>query len=317
MLGETELAQEYPWTPHPEYRWEQEAWVGKQLPDFSAVAVDGTPISVSDFRGKLLVLNWCAKWCGFCEPEIPHLKKVYEEYHNKGLEVLGISLDESEAELHEFAKEHEITWRQIYDGKGWKTELAHFFGINSVPSQWLIDRDGKIISVSSRKEQLDQLVKWTEATRIENIIPDFTAVDVDGNAVSNATLRGKVALLHFGYIRHEPELEYIDKLHTKHHKNGFDVIGFNVSGCRDEEALRNIVRRENHQGHYIYADHDGDQATVGEMFGFGWSRNSRKVTLPAFILIDPAGKVIDARYGKVHSTEAWAARLNELITENL
>ena len=316
VLGETELAQEYPWEPHAENRWEQEAWVGKQLPDFSAVAVDGTPISTSDFNGKLLVLNWCAKWCGFCKPEIPYLKKVYEEYHDKGLEVIGISLDENEAELHEFTKEHEIPWLQVYDGKGWKAELAQFFCINFIPSQWLIDRDGKIISVDTRKEQLDQLVKWTEATRIGNMIPDFTAVDVDGKSVSNVTLRGKVALLHFGYIRQEPELEHIDKLYTKHHKNGFEVVSFTVGGWRDEEALRDIVRRENYQGHYIYAHRDGDHAAVGELFGCV-SGYSRKVTLPAFILIDPAGKVIDARHGNVHSTETWAVRLDQLITENL
>ncbi len=317
LLGETALAQQYPWEPHPEYRWKQEAWVGKQLPEFSAVAVDGTPISVSDYRGKLLVLNWCAKWCGFCAPEIPYLKKVYEEHHDKGLEVLGVSLDEDEAELQEFTEEHEISWLQFHDGKRWKTELAQFFGINSVPSQWLIDRDGKILSVDTRGEQLSQLVKWTEATRIGNKIPDFTAVDVDGNPISNTTLHGKVTLLHFGYIHTEPELEQIDKLYTKHHENGFEAIGFNVGGWRDEEVLRDLVRRENHQGRYIYADHDGDHAAVGEQFGFGDGSGSRKVLLPAFILIDSVGKVVDARYGKVHSTEAWATRLEKLITDNL
>ncbi len=317
VLGETELVQQYPWEPHAEYRWKQEAWVRKQLPDFSAVAVDGTPISVSDYRGKLLVLNWCAKWCGFCAPEIPHLKKVYEEHHDKGLEVIGISLDENEAELHEFTKEHDIPWLQVYDGKGWKAELAQFFGILSVPSQWLIDRDGKILSVGTRDEQLSQLVKWTEATRIGNMIPDFTAVDVDGNSVSNAILQGKVVLLHFGYIDQEPELEYIDELYIKHHENGFEAIGFNVGGWRDEEALRDVVCRENHQGRYIYADHDGDHAALAELFGFGHGSGSRKVELPAFILIDRTGKVIEARSGKVHSPEAWAASLEKLITDNL
>ena len=317
ILGETDLAQKYPWKPHAENRWKQEAWVGRQLPEFSVVAVDGTPISASDFKGKLLVLNWCAKWCGFCAPEIPHLKKVYEEFHSKGFDVIGISLDKNEAELREFTEEHEIPWLQVYDGKGWKAELAQFFGVLSVPSQWLIDRDGKILSVDTRGEQLSQLVKWTEATRIDNMIPDFTAVDVDGDQLSTDKLRGKVALLHFGYIHQEPELEHVDKLYTKHHENGFEVIGFNVGGWRDEEVLRDFVRRENHQGNYIYADHDGDHAALGELFGFGYGPGSRKVTLPAFILIDTSGKVIDARYGKVHSTEAWATRLEKLIAENL
>lgn len=316
-LGETELAEKLPWEPDAENRWSQEAWVGKQLPDFSATAIDGTPINVSDYQGKLLVLNWCAKWCGFCAPEIPHLKKVYEEHHDKGLEVIGISLDENEAELHEFTKEHDIPWLQVYDGKGWKAELAQFFGILSVPSQWLIDRDGKILSVGTRDEQLSQLMKWTEATRIGNMIPDFDAIDVDGNSVSNAILQGKVVLLHFGYIDQEPELEHIDELYIKHHENGFEAIGFSFDGWRDEKALRDFIRRENYQGHYIYAYHDGDHAALAELFGFGHGSGSRKVELPAFILIDTNGKVISARTGRVHSPEAWAARLEKLITDNL
>ena len=317
VLGETELAQQYPWEPHAEYKWKQEAWIGKQLPDFSAVAVDGTPISVSDYRGKLLVLNWCAKWCGFCAPEIPHLKKVYEEHHNKGLEVIGISLDENEAELREFTEKHNIPWIQVYDGKSWKTELAQFFGINSLPSQWLIDRDGEILSVGTRGEQLSQLVKWTEATHIDNEIPDFTAVDVDGNPVSPAALRGKVVLLHFGHIHNDPELEHINTLYKKHHKDGFDVIGINVIGWKDEEALRGVVCRGDHQGHYIYADNDGKQAALAEQFCFGSGTGHRSVKLPAFILIDSDGKVIDARAGRVHSTEAWVARLEKLVAAHL
>ena len=316
-LGETELKQQFPWKPHAENKWVQEAWVGKQLPDFKATAIDGTPINLSDYEGKMLVLNWCAKWCGFCEPEIPHLKNVYDEYHDKGLEVIGISLDEKEAELQEFTKEHEIPWLQIYDGKGWKSEFAQFFGINSVPSQWFIDRDGKIISIGTRGEDLSQLVKWTEVSRIGNEIPDFTAVDVDGNTIASTTLQGNVTLFHFGYIHDEPELEHIGSLYKKYHENGFEVIGVNLGGWRDEEALRGVVGRNEFQGNFIYADHDGDQAALSEHFGFGRGTGSRKVKFPAFILIDTNGKVIDARAGKVHSPEIWATRLEKLIIDNL
>ena len=160
-------------------------------------------------------------------------------------------------------------------------------------------------------------MKWTEATRIGNMIPDFTAVDVGGKTVSNAILKGKVALLHFGYIYQEPELKHIDELYIKHHENGFEAIGFSFDGWRDEEALRDFIRREDHQGRYIDAGHDGDHAAVGELLAFGHGSGFRKVELPAFILIDTDGKVIDARAGKVHSPDAWATRLEKLITNNL
>ena len=181
-LGEAEPAEKYRWTGHSEIEvaWDRTAWVGKELPDFSAVAFDGTPISLSDYRGKMVLLNFCAKWCGFCAPEMPYIKEAYEHHHKDGFDVIGVSLDESEAELREFIEEHNIPWLQIFDGKGWDSELARYFGIKRVPSQWLIDRDGKILSVKIRGEQLGQLIKWTELTRVGKVVPDFSAVSVDG-----------------------------------------------------------------------------------------------------------------------------------------
>ena len=106
-LGETESAKKYPWRGHSEVKvaWDQTAWVGKELPDFSAVAFDGTPISFSDYRGKMVLLNFCAKWCGFCAPEMPHIREAYGHYHKDGFDVIGVSLDENEAELRDFIEE--------------------------------------------------------------------------------------------------------------------------------------------------------------------------------------------------------------------
>lgn len=319
-LGESDLSKQYPWAGHQDLldvKWEQKAWKGLKLPNFSATALDGTSISVSDYQGKMVVLNFCAKWCGFCAPEIPYLKEVYAEYHDKGLEVIGVSLDENENEIREFTEEHEIPWPQIFDGKGWESELAQFFGVTKVPSQWLIDKDGTIISVDTRGEQLEQLVKWTETTRLGNVIPDFTAVDVDGNSISATTLRGKVVLLHFGYIHQEPELKHIDTMYKKHHDNGFEVIGVNIGGWRDEDALRNVVNRNKHQGRYIYAGHDGQQAALADQFGFRHGSGSRKIEPPAYIIIDKDGMVIHARSGKVHSPESWADQLDHLVAKHL
>ena len=313
VLGETELARKYTWEPHTEFRWKQEAWIGRKLPNFSAIAFDKTEISNTDYRGKMLVLDWYAKWCGFCEPEIPHLKDVYEENREKGLEVVGVSLDSTETDLREFTEAHQIPWLQIYDGKGWESEFAKYFGINSVPSQWLIDRDGTIISVGTRGKDLGKLVKWTEITRIGNVIPDFSALDVDGNTVSPAALRGKVVLLHFGDMHQDLELTHIDSLHKKYHKNGFEVIGINVRGWRDEDGFRGVVRRGNHQGHYIFAARDSKHAALAERFGFGDGFAGGRMSLPAFILIDADGKVLDARAEKVHSVEDWAARWRSLL----
>lgn len=279
-LGKTELVKKYPWEPHSEFRWEQTAWVGRQLPNFSATTVDGTPLSFSDYRGKLVLLNFCAKWCGFCAPEIPYIKEVYKERHDKGFDVIGVSLDESETELREYIKEHEIPWVQIFDGKGWKSKLAQYFGINSVPSQWLIDRDGKIISVETRQERLGQLVNWTEISRIGNVIPDFSAEDIKGNLISSCACKDKVVLLFFG--NSEQVLTQVDTIYRKYHSKGFEVFGF------------------------------GPYEALANQFGIDPWR-----PLPAIVLIDKEGKVIHSRYGQVHSPEAWAAKLEELVATHL
>ncbi len=312
-LGETELAQEYPWEPHPEFRWNQEAWVGLQLPNFSVAALDGTPISVSDYHGKLLVLNFCAKWCGFCAPEIPYLKKVYEEHHSKGLEVIGVSLDENEAELREYIEEHEIPWQQLFDEEGGKGDLAYYFGVTKVPSQWLIDRNGKIISVDTRKVQLSQLVKWMEMTRIGNVVPDFSAVDLDGKHVSPSAYQGKVVLLYFGYS--EQEITCVDTIYQKYHTKGFEVICVNF-GMRDEETLRSKISERNYQGHHIYGG-SRLKSSLAQQFGLGQDAGSAIVEFPAYILINNGGRVFDARSGKVHSSEVWAAKLEKLVAAHL
>ncbi len=312
-LGETELAQKYPWEPHPEYRWKQAAWVGKKLPEFSAKALDGTHVSLSDYRGKMLVLNFCAKWCGFCASEIPHLKEVYEQHHDKGLEVIGVSLDENETELRGFTEEHEIPWQQLFDEEGGKDDLAHYFGVTKVPSQWLIGRDGTILSVDTRMVQLGQLVKWTEITRVGNVVPDFSAVDVEGNQVKLSAYQGKVVLLYFGYFNQL--LTSVDDIYRKYHTKGFEGICVNFE-MRDEKTLRSKTSERNYQGHHIYGG-SRLKSPLAQQFGLGRDAQAAIVELPAIVLIDKDGKVIMSRYGQVHSPEAWAVRLGELVATHL
>ena len=310
-LGETELAQKYPWTGHSgsEAVWKQTAWVGKELPDFSAVAFDGTPVSFSDYRGKMVLLNFCAKWCGFCAPEMPYIKEAYEHHHKDGFDVIGVSLDESEAELREFIEEYNIPWLQIFDGKGWDSELTRYFGIKSVPSQWLIDRDGKIISVETRGEQLGQLIKWTELTRVGKVVPDFSAVSVDGKPTSLSAYRGKVVLLYFWRTSDycEAELKCVDAVYQKYHNKGFEVIGVNVAGWSNEEAMRNYIREKDYPGQYIY-DGSGWNGPLAQQFGIGSSEQ-----ISAIVLIDTDGKVVEARSGRIHSPESWSTRLETIV----
>ncbi|MDE0313967.1 MAG: TlpA disulfide reductase family protein [Candidatus Poribacteria bacterium] len=154
-LGNTELSEVYERKVDPKYK----LW-GKLVPDFSATDLDGKPISLKDYRGKVILLDFWAVWCGFCIDEMPNLKKVYATYKDQGFDIIGVSLDDTEKELRDYIKENNIQWRQIFDTVNAKSEdsLVRQLKITSVPSQWLIDRDGKLITHKARGEKLEQLV---------------------------------------------------------------------------------------------------------------------------------------------------------------
>ena len=100
-------------------------------------------------KGKVVVVDFWATWCGPCVAEMPTMKKLYAEYHGQGVEFLGISLDQPKEQggldaLKKFVKEKEIPWPQYYQGKGWQSDFSSSWGINSIPSMFLVDQDGKL-----------------------------------------------------------------------------------------------------------------------------------------------------------------------------
>ena len=153
-LGNITLADVYDRKADPKY----ELW-GKPVTDFSATDLDGEPISLQDYRGKVVLLDFWGVWCGFCIVEMPNLKRVYDAYKDQGFDIIGVSLDDEESALRDYIKENDIQWRQVFSGKAWRDDpLAQQYNITGVPSQWLIDKDGKLITHKARGEDLEQLV---------------------------------------------------------------------------------------------------------------------------------------------------------------
>ena len=152
-LGNPELAAEYEKKADP-----MSELVGKVVPDFSATYLDGKPISLQDYRGKVVLLDFWAVWCGPCIGEMPNVKRVYNTYKDQGFDIIGVSLDTDETRLRNYLKENNIPWRQIFSGQKWKSPLAQKYHIHSIPAPWLIARDGTLISREARGVKLERLV---------------------------------------------------------------------------------------------------------------------------------------------------------------
>ena len=140
-LGNAELAMEYRRKVTPPL-----ALIGKLVPDFSATALDGKPISLQQYRGKVVLLDFWAVWNGFCIGDILNLKRVYDTYKDQGFDIIGVSLDTDETKLRNYLKENDIPWRQIFSGQERQSPLAQQSDVRSIPARWLINRNGKLIA---------------------------------------------------------------------------------------------------------------------------------------------------------------------------
>lgn len=136
--------------------------VGNEM-ELSGTLLDGSELDWASYRGKVVLVDYWATWCGPCRAEVPNVLENYLKYHDKGFDVVGISLDEKRSDAEDYVKQTNIPWPSLFheasDESGWQNPMAVKYGITGIPTAILIDQEGKVVSLQARGPRLGQLLE--------------------------------------------------------------------------------------------------------------------------------------------------------------
>jgi peroxiredoxin len=128
--------------------------IGSTAPDFTQNDIKGNPVKLSSLRGKYVLVDFWASWCGPCRHENPVVVEAYNQFKDKNFTILGVSLDNAKANWEKAIAADKLDWTQVSDLKGWQNEVAALYGVQSIPQNFLLDPQGKIIAKNLRGEEL-------------------------------------------------------------------------------------------------------------------------------------------------------------------
>lgn len=131
---------------------------GAVAPDFAQNDPDGKPIKLSELRGKVVLVDFWASWCGPCRRENPNVVKMYNKYKDQGFEILGVSLDKRKDAWLKAIEKDKLTWPHVSDLRGWQNQVAQLYSVTSVPATVLLDREGRIVARNLRGPALEAKV---------------------------------------------------------------------------------------------------------------------------------------------------------------
>ena len=137
------------------------AALSRQPFELAFVALDGRNVDLQTLRGKVVLVDFWATWCGPCLQQMPVLKRLYAEHHARGFEIIGVSLDraENKDKLIAYLAREQLDWPQHFDGRVWEGDLAVRYAINAAPTTLLLDRQGRLAALSPSERELEAQVK--------------------------------------------------------------------------------------------------------------------------------------------------------------
>jgi thiol-disulfide isomerase/thioredoxin len=134
--------------------------IGAIAPELEFPDPDGKMRKLSDLRGKVVLVDFWASWCGPCRRENPNVTNIYSKYHDKGFEVFSVSLDSDAASWKRAIEADKLVWpNHVSDLKKWQSKAAAIYGVSSIPSTFLLDKEGRIVQRNLRGADLERAVK--------------------------------------------------------------------------------------------------------------------------------------------------------------